>query len=276
MLFKKKKKINDLDLKNWKENKDIILESLWILPERDKSYGHSGFYHGNFIPQIPRQLMLRYTKKGDVVLDPFLGSGTTLIECQRLQRNGIGIEISPDIAEIAKKQINKLLFKEYKNEFNEIIVGDSTLSETKTEVLNILKKHNRKNIQLIIMHPPYYDIIKFTNLEGDLSRAKSLEEYLKKFGDVVDNFIDLLEKDHFMAIVIGDKYSDGEWIPLGFLVLDETLKRSSKIRLKSIIVKNIENNRGKFNQENLWRYRALAGGFYIFKHEYILLFEKFK
>jgi DNA modification methylase len=273
---KKNKKINDIDLRNWKDNKDIILESLWILPERDKSYGHSGFYHGNFIPQIPRQLIIRYSKKNDVVLDPFLGSGTTLIECQRLQRNGIGIEISPDIAEIAKKQLNKLLFKEYKNEFNEIIVGDSSLPEAKEKVLNTLKKYNRKKVQLIIMHPPYYDIIKFTNLEGDLSRAKSLDEYLRKFGDVVENFIDLLEKNHFMTIVIGDKYSKGEWIPLGFLVLDETLKRSNKIRLKSIVIKNIENNRGKFNQENLWRYRALVGGFYIFKHEYILLFEKFK
>jgi len=34
------------------------------------------------------------------------------------------------------------------------------------------------------------------------------------------------------------------------------------------------NNRAKRNQENLWRYRALVGGFYVFRHEYILLFQK--
>jgi hypothetical protein len=46
--------------------------------------------------------------------------------------------------------------------------------------------------------------------------------------------------------------------------------------LKSIIVKNFEEGRtaGKRNQKELWRYRALAGGFYIFKHEYIFLFQK--
>jgi hypothetical protein len=44
--------------------------------------------------------------------------------------------------------------------------------------------------------------------------------------------------------------------------------------LKSIIVKNFEETRGKRRQKELWRYRALAGGFYVFKHEYILLFQK--
>jgi hypothetical protein len=44
--------------------------------------------------------------------------------------------------------------------------------------------------------------------------------------------------------------------------------------LKSIIVKNFEETLGKRNQKDLWRYRALVGGFYIFKHEYIFLFKK--
>jgi hypothetical protein len=46
-------------------------------------------------------------------------------------------------------------------------------------------------------------------------------------------------------------------------------------KTKSIIVKNIEGNEiGKGKTGNLWRYRALAGGFYIFKHEYIVIFQK--
>ena len=76
--------LNDLDLKNWKAYENIITDSLWLIDKRDSSKFNSGWYWGNFIPQIPQQMMLRYTRKGDWVLDPFLGSGTTLIESKRL------------------------------------------------------------------------------------------------------------------------------------------------------------------------------------------------
>jgi len=85
----KTNKINDINLLRWKEYDEIITDSLWIFDKRDTSGAHLGWYWGNFIPQIPRQVMLRYTKKGDWVLDPFVGSGTTLIECRRLGRKSI-------------------------------------------------------------------------------------------------------------------------------------------------------------------------------------------
>jgi len=265
-------KINDLDLNNWKEYQDIITDSLWIIGERDKSGTHKGDYHGNFIPQIPNQLMRRFTKKGDVVLDTFLGSGTTLIECQRLGRNGIGIELLPGVAEIAKQRISQgSLFDD--KVFTEVLVADSTKKETRQKVDEILNRHGRQNVQLIIMHPPYHDIIKFSDRPEDLSNVKSVKEFLKLFGDVVSNFLDLLERRHYLAVVIGDKYTNSEWVPLGFMAMQEILNRDGLI-LKSILVKNMINNRAKRNQENLWRYRALVGGFYIFKHEYILLFQK--
>ena len=68
--------ISDLPLDDWREYDDIFTDSLWVLGDRDNSGAHDGFYHGNFIPQIPHQLMRRYTKTGGVVLDGFLGSGT--------------------------------------------------------------------------------------------------------------------------------------------------------------------------------------------------------
>jgi DNA modification methylase len=77
---------NDINFNDWK-TANINVDSLWLINERDKSGKHSNIYHGNFIPQIPNQLIRRYTKENDLVLDLFMGSGTTLFECENLKRN---------------------------------------------------------------------------------------------------------------------------------------------------------------------------------------------
>jgi len=135
-----------------------------------------------------------------------------------------------------------------------------------------LHKHHQKTVQMLIMHPPYFDIIKFSNDPRDLSNAGTIDRFLELMNKVVDNASSVLEKGRYFALVIGDKYSRGEWIPLGFLTMNEILKKG--FLLKSIIIKNFEETLGKRNQKELWRYRALVGGFYIFKHEYIFVFKK--
>jgi DNA modification methylase len=236
------------------------------MDKRDKSGAHSAGYWGNFIPQIPNQFLRRYTKKGDWVLDPFLGSGTTLIECKRLGRNSVGIELNDEVIKLAKTNLVKE--KNRKKVKTKVIKGDSRKIDLKSE----LNKLKIDSVQFVLLHPPYWDIIKFSKKKGDLSNAKSVEDFLDMFGKVVDNTCGVLDKGRYLAVVIGDKYSDGEWIPLGFYTMQEVMKRGYK--LKSTIVKNFDTTKGKMNQKELWRYRALAGGFYIFKHEYIFLFQK--
>jgi len=261
----KHSKINDLNLNRWKEYDDIITDSLWILNKRDNSGVHHAGYWGNFIPQIPNQLLRRYTKKGDWVLDAFLGSGTTLIEAQRLGRNAMGVELSKKVLDQTKKNIAK------EANPNKVKLEFVNCDSATVDLKKVISDSGIKSFQFQIFHPPYWDIIKFSESKSDLSNAKSIDEFLNSFGKVLDNCLPHLDKKRFAAVVISDKYSGGEWIPLGFYVMQEVLKRG--MTLKSTIVKNFEETTAKRNQKELWRYRALAGGFYVFKHEYIFVFQ---
>jgi site-specific DNA-adenine methylase len=261
-------KFNDLDLKNWKKT-DINVDSLWLIDERDKSGKHENVYHGNFIPQIPSQLIRRFTKENEIVLDPFLGSGTTLFECENLNRKFIGFDINEKIIDYVQTKMNSL-----SNNFFKIANCDVTnKSDFNKKMQSALNYLGSNKVQFVIMHPPYMDIVKFTNKKEDLSQISDLTEFVKQFNNVVSNTLSYLEKNRYFAIVIGDVYKNSEVIPLSFYVLD-AIKRNYKVKLKGIIIKNIEGNRGKLGKGGIWRYRALKSDYYIFKHEYILVFKK--
>ncbi|MCI8631399.1 MAG: DNA methylase [Firmicutes bacterium] len=254
-------------MSKWKEYSDINTDSLWLIDKRDNSGAHNGDYHGNFVPQIPRQLFSRYTKKDDWILDPFMGSGTSLIEAQRMGRNSIGIELQKTVADEARSRILSESSPQVKTE---IFIGDSRT----ININNIADSLGIKNFQFVIMHPPYWDILKFSDDANDLSNAKSLNEFLALLGETIDNTTQLLEKNRYCAVVIGDKYANGQVIPLGFYCMNLFIERG--FLLKAILVKNFGETKGKANTQGIWRYRALASDFYIFKHEYILIFKKMR
>jgi 16S rRNA G966 N2-methylase RsmD len=262
--------VSDINLRRWKEHEDILTESLWIIPRRDSTGAHSADYHGNFVPQIPNQVIRRFTKPGELVLDLFAGLGTTLIEARRLNRKCIGVELDPAVAEAAREALDRE--GPHDSEESHLLVGDSSLPATAKSIRRQMRAMGRAHAQLVLLHPPYHDIVPFSGLPGDLSAAASVEEFLRRMEAVLRMAWDMLEPGRFIIVVIGDKYERGRWVPLGF----KTMQRAERcgFRLKSVVVKNMEGNRAKRGTERLWARRAIAGNFYIFKHEYVFLFEK--
>ncbi len=265
---------SDMDMTQWRDYDHIESDSLWLFDGRGRSNGHQLDYHGNCVPQILTQLLTRFTKKDDVLLDLFLGSGTSAIEALNLERKAIGVELKPELLEYVREKLENLEHVDQMDDNVQLINGNSADRKwTGKAIKRALTKLGRDEAQFLFLHPPYADIIRFSEAEQCLSNSESTEAFLDEFEKVARLGFEKLEPGRFAGLVIGDKYANSELIPLGFLCM-ERMNRAG-FKTKSIIVKNITGNeRGKGRQGNLWRYRALKGGFYIFKHEYVMVFQK--
>src|SRR5919202_1485843 len=104
-------KVSNLDSLDW-ESKDASTRYL------THSY-HP--YSAKYIPQIPRYLISNLTKKNDLILDNFVGSGTTLVESKVLGRHAIGVDINPLACLIAKVKITNIQKPFNKNVIYELL-----------------------------------------------------------------------------------------------------------------------------------------------------------
>lgn len=255
------------DHNHWRDL-DINVDSLWIMGPRAKGGKHTNVYHGNFAPQIPNQMIRRYTDEGDIVMDLFMGSGTTLYECETLKRNYIGFDINCEIIDFVEKRMEGCDTIDY-----HIHNCDVTSTEVFCNCVDDdLRQMNKRKVDLLIVHPPYLDIVKFTDRPEDLSNISNLNLFIEKFKTAMSNALGYLKANHYFVVVIGDIYRNGEVVPLGFYLM-YAIKKTFGCQLKGIVVKDIVGNRAKIGQEGLWRYRALVNGNYLFKHEYLFVFK---
>ena len=98
-------------------------------------------YHQAAFPEELVQIFVElYTNKGDIVLDPFLGSGTTLKVCRAMHRKGIGVEINSDCEELIRERINE--------EYSVVDYKDVDLIHSSTATVDDhLKKNNKPRRQ---------------------------------------------------------------------------------------------------------------------------------
>jgi hypothetical protein len=194
--------------------------TVWSFPDRGDWATHKGDYRGNWAPQIARNLILRYSKVGETVLDQMCGSGTTLVECKLLGRNAIGVDINYEAVMLTLDRLNfsyTTLDPEYKEPIIEVYHGDA-------RNLDLIED---ESIDLIATHPPYANIIPYSKskmIEGDLSQVYSLEEYLKGMYEVAKECFRVLKPKRYCAILIGDTRRHRHYVPIAFRVMQQFLE----------------------------------------------------
>jgi len=241
---------------------DYTLEqsTVWSFPDRGDWATHRGNYRGNWSPYIPRNLILRFTDVGDWVLDQMVGSGTTLVECKLLERNGIGVDINPDAIMVTRDRLNFTYrpLTEYHEPIIKTYIGDArNLNEIPSE-----------SIDLIATHPPYSSIISYTRskVEGDLSQLP-LPRYIDEMRKVAEECFRVLKPDKHCAILIGDTRKRKHYVPIAFRVMQVFLDVGFVLREDIIKLQwKMKGTREK------WRGRNRD--FYLIAHEHLFIFRK--
>jgi len=263
--LKASNKVKILHPKDFKEQQTTV----WSFKQRGNWATHSGEYRGNWSPYIPRNVILKYSKRGELVLDYFCGAGTTAVECKLLGRRCIALDINDKAIELAKKKVD---FNASQQELTFVIdeenapqIYEPELSVSDARDLSFLQDNS---IDLICAHPPYANILHYTDSkEGDLSFF-DIEDFLKEMTKVAKESFRVLKPGRQCAILIGDTRRKKHVIPLGFKVINVYLEAGFK--LKELIIKRQHNCK----TTGFWYGNSIKYNFLLLAHEYLPIFEK--
>ena len=260
---------------------NFVLETttVWSFPERGDWATHRGDYRGNWPPQLARNLIIRYSKPGELVLDQMCGGGTTLVECKLLQRNAIGVDINLDAIMLSWDRLNF----EYRTLNDTYASPKIALYKGDARNLDLIKD---ETVDLIATHPPYAGIIKYSkgrSIEGDLSRLP-LEKYLEGMRQIATECFRVLKPGRFCAVLVGDSRVRRHYVPIafrvmqqfleaGFLLREDVIKHQWKVKKSGEkwvgLAKNAEESWvEKPNDKKFWT------DFLLIFHEHLFVFRK--
>jgi DNA modification methylase len=235
--------------------------TVWSFPDRGDWATHKGNYRGNWSPYIPRNLILRYSAPGEVVLDQMVGSGTTLVECKLLGRHGVGVDINHDALMVAHNRTDfshTTLDADYKPSSVRLFWGDA----------RNLDRVGDETIDLVATHPPYAGIIKYTSrrVPDDLSSLK-LEAYLEAMKLVARESFRTLKPGRHCAVLVGDTRQHKHYVPISTRVMQQFLEAGFVLREDVIKLQH----KMKTTRE---RWRGSKYDFYLIAHEHLFVFRK--
>ena len=242
------------------ENFELETSTVWSFPKRGNWATHHPKYRGNWAPQIPRNLILRYSKPKDVVLDQMCGCGTTLIECKLTGRNALGFDINSAAVELSRRSLK----------FD--VDGAVPKTEIKVKIGDAcnLKELKDNSIDLITTHPPYADIIKYSEgkIEGDLSNIHSIDKFCDEMKKVALECYRVLKPKKYCGILMGETRRKKYFIPMAYRIMQNFIDVG--FTLKEDIIKHQWNCK----TTPYWSSMSKNYNFLLIMHEHLFVFEK--
>ena len=182
-----------------------------------------------FPETLAQEFVEFFTKKGQTVLDPMVGTGSTLVACLRAGRNGVGIELNPKYAAIAKQVVAeeaKLLDPRTAKKIHaEVIVGDA--AEKITDI--------HGPVDYVITSPPYWDMLHARGAETqkkrraapsldvlysddarDLGNIHDYDEFVERLAHIYEALYPVLRDRAYMTIIVKNVKKGGKIYPLAW------------------------------------------------------------
>lgn len=238
------------------EDFELEMTTHWSFPKRGDWATHDAKWRGNWSPYIPRNIMLRYSLEGDMVLDQFAGGGTTLVEAKLLNRNIIGVDVNETALFRCKEKVD------FQHDGAD---GKVYIRKGDARNLDFIPDNS---IDLICTHPPYANIIKYSeDIAEDISLLE-IKDFLKEMKMVAYESYRVLKKDKFCAILMGDTRKKGHMIPMSFDVM--CIFQEAGFTLKELIIKEQHNCRAT----GYWKTNSIKYNFLLIAHEYLFVFRK--
>lgn len=262
--FKESKKIKLLFPKKFQRRKTTV----WSFRQRGNWATHSGEYRGNWSPYIPRNVIIKYSKPGELVLDYFCGAGTTAVEAKLLGRRCAAMDINDKAIELAQRNVD------FKIDTDQLVLTDDQIPVNIYEPQLLvgdardLSFIESGSVDLICAHPPYSDIIHYTDFKlGDLSFC-DVDNFLREMVKVAKESYRVLKPGRQCAILIGDMRKKKHVVPLGFELINVYL--NAGFQLRELAIKRQHNCK----TTGFWYANSIKYNFLLLAHEYLPIFEK--
>ena len=264
-----------LTAKEWLKNQLGVWEFFYEKRDiRDKSV-----HPATFPIALPRRVIEQFTHAGELVLDPFVGSGSTLIAARDSCRNAVGVDLSADYIELCRRRLNQS---------RDLFGGDTDQLVVNDDARNIHRYLERETVSLIVTSPPYANLLnrkrknksrrnrkndqlgkveQYSQDARDLG-TMSLDAYTESMGDIFESLLPLLRPKAHCVINVPDMWWENKRITLHVSLIEELRKRGYELR--NIIIwdrRNVVNRIGIFG----WPSNYITMGV---TYEYLLHFWK--
>ncbi len=191
-------------------------------------------------PQLMAEIISFFTKRGELVLDPFAGVGGTLLGAELVGRRGLGIELNDYWVDIYLKIVAE--YRESNGELIQVSEAGENARRFSSEMicgdcLEIMDRFGTETIAAIITDPPYgcnhgaTGFKRETNFNMssvdrlDFGNSQDYQEFLSRIEDFGKIAYRLLLPKRYLILLVGDRFHCGEYLPLGYMVAN-TLRQT--------------------------------------------------